>query len=665
MAALTTAATIAVADRTPRLSGHAAKFAPPLYFSAMDSPKPSPLPHGLASSFETVRLLGAGGMGAVWLVRDLFLDRFVALKVLLAGDANAEQRERFLREARTSARLEHPHIIEVYRADETDGVVWFSMRYINGESLGDRIREKRTLAVSEILRILREVAWGLAYAHARGVVHRDIKPDNILLDRDSGRAVLTDFGIARDSGAASQLTQLGNVLGSVHYMSPEQAAGEEVDGRSDIYALGCVAYHALVGSPPFDGTAQAVLVAHVTKHVPPLATVAPQLRPSVAAVLERCLAKDPAQRYANADALAGALDDVLREAEVSEQADADAAPGGVLTETMALAVWQRAAQLQAEAAHRMERTAALKPAATSNAPSASHTEAPADSGQFRVRDVEAAAVEAGISRQYVALALAEVRTRGAGSVAMGQTSEAQDRRLTLFMGTSDRALSVSHVIPGSPKEVLAALGHVFTTPPRGLELVDTVNGHPLDGGILRFRMPRFMAAYTNPFSALSKEKALNYRLEQIELFDLNITLQPRGTAAAPACEVIVTGDLRPGLRANLRMDYMMMATAGALGLAGATTATAKATGGMTAMAMAMGVVGMGLATFSCFVWYRWLFRKALEAATTELGGLLQGVEQHMNTQRLFSGAMAPFSRETNAQALTASPAATSTGSTRT
>ena len=575
-------------------------------------------------------------MGAVWLVRDRFLDRLVALKVLLADNADAEQRERFLREARTSARLEHPHIIDVYRADETDGVVWFSMRYINGDSLGDRLRERRALPATEVLRILQEVAWALAYAHARGVVHRDIKPDNILLDRDSGRAVLTDFGIARDT-AASALTQHGNVLGSVHYMSPEQASGEELDGRSDLYALGCVAYHALSGSPPFDGSAQSVLVAHVTKPLPPLASAAPHLAASVIAVIERCLAKDAGQRYASADDLAAALDAVLRDAELSERAEADAAPGAVLSEADALAVWQRAAQLQAEAAHRMERTAALGPVVSRDSGAHRAAEAPVDTGMFRVRDVESAAVEAGISRQYVALALAEVRTRGVDHATKNAVSESEDRRFTLFMGTADRAMSVSRVIPGTPRAVLAAIGQVFTTPPRGLELVDTVNGHPLDGGILRFRMPRFKEAYVNPFTALAKENALKYRLEQIELFDLNVTLHPRGTAAAPACEVIITGDLRSGLRANLKLDYLMMAGAGVAGLVGATTTTAKAMGALGPMAFAMGIVGMGIATVSCFVWYRWLFRDALRNAGDQLGLLLQGVEQQMATQRLFQG----------------------------
>jgi len=581
-------------------------------------------------------------MGAVWLVRDRFLDRLVALKVLLAEQASSDERERFLREARTSARLEHPHIIEVYRADETGGVVWFSMRYVHGESLGDRLRDRGAMSVTEVVRILREVSWGLAYAHARGVVHRDIKPDNILLDRETGRAVLTDFGIARDAADTKGLTVDGSVLGSVHYMSPEQASGEALDGRSDIYALGCVGFHALHGAPPFDGSAQSVLVAHVTRPAPSLATLAAHVPPSVAAVIDTCLAKDPAQRYPTADAVAAALDAALRDAEASEQAAADAAPGGVLSEDDALAVWQRAAQLQAEAAHRMERSAALR--STNSGVHARVTTGAAttvDTGQFRVRDVEAAAVEAGISRQYVALALAEVKARAASGVAVRASSESEDRRLTLFMGTADRAVSVSRLIPGTPKDVLAALGQVFTTHPSKLELVDTVNGHPLDGGIMRFRMPRFKEAYLNPFVMTDKSKQLAYRLEQIELFDLNVTLQPRGTAASPACEVIITGDLRPGLRRNLKIDYALMAGFGAITAISTGLGTVSGGAGFRPITLIAGAGAFLFGVVAVFAWYRALFRGALRHAMNELGALLQGVEQQLQTQRLFRGETTP------------------------
>jgi hypothetical protein len=604
----------------------------------MSSVSATPLPPGLAASFETIRLLGTGGMGAVWLVRDRFLDRLVALKVLLADQATADERERFLREARTSARLEHPHIIDVYRADETDGVVWFTMRYVDGESLGDRLRDRGALPVSDVVRVLREVAWGLAYAHARGVVHRDIKPDNILLDRDTGRAVVTDFGIARDAGQADGLTVGGNVLGSVQYMSPEQASGEALDGRSDLYALGCVGYHALCGRPPFEGPAQSVLVAHVTRPAPALGAVAGHVPASVVAVIDRCLAKEPSQRFATADAVAEALDAALRDAEVSERAAADAAPGGVLSEADALAVWQRAAQLQAEAAHRMERSAALRPATASASPARQSAQTVPDTGQFRVRDVESAAVEAGISRQYVALALAEIQARAARGEVVPATSERDDRNFTLFLGTPDRALSVSRVIPGTPKAVLAALGQVFTQHASRMELVDTVNGHPLDGGILRFRMPRYTEAYVNPMAASTPGKALAYRLEQIELFDLNVTLHPRGTALAPACEVVVTGDLRSGLRRNLALDYAMMAGfALAGGALGGVPTLAATGGGAVLLAGATAGVGALLGAAGGFVWYRWLFRRALAGAHAELGALLRSIEQHLTTQQLFSG----------------------------
>ncbi|GAB1344666.1 serine/threonine-protein kinase [Gemmatimonas sp.] len=610
-------------------------------------PSPSGLPAGLASSFDTVRLLGVGGMGTVWLVRDRFLDRLVALKVLQAEHADADMRERFLREARTSARLEHPHIIDVYRADETDGVVWFTMRYINGESLGDRLRDRGVPPVAETLRILREVSWGLAYAHARGVVHRDIKPDNILLDRDSGRAVVTDFGIARDVAYASSLTLVGNVMGSVHYMSPEQAAGETIDGRSDVYALGCLAYHLLTGSPPFDGALQSILVAHVTKPAPSLPRRA-DIPEGLASLVQACLNKDPLARPATADQLASAFDGLLRDAEVSARAQADAAPGGVLAEDEARLVWQRAAQLQAEAAHRMERRAVLEgarlvPRAAVGTSSAPRTEGSTESDMpddaYRLRDVEAAAVEAGISRQYVAIALAELRADVGRRTVVSAVSDREDRRMTLLMGTADRALSVSRVIPATPKATLQALGAVFTGAPYDFTLQDTINGHPLDGGIMRFKVPRLLQAYTNPAVAFRRDRALRYRLEQIELFDLNVTLHARGSAEAPACEVVVTGDLRDGLRRNVKLDLALMGGASLLGFAGTAVGLGTLLGTSTLAAAPMvGAAGASvLAGALEGVWYRWLFRDALAKAMQELQTLLQQIERQLTAQALFSG----------------------------
>jgi hypothetical protein len=207
------------------------------------------------------------------------------------------------------------------------------------------------------------------------------------------------------------------------------------------------------------------------------------------------------------------------------------------------------------------------------------------------------------------------------------------------MGTADRAGAVSRVIPASPKDTLQALGAVFTSAPHEFALQDTVNGHPLDGGIMRFKVPRFMEAYTNPFAAMSTEKAVRYRLEQIELFDLNVTLQARGTAAAPACEIVVTGDLRAGLRHDVRLDLGIMAAVSVI----AGVSTAVKLGSMLKVPVlsaapllaAAGAAVPGSA--AVIIWYRWLFRGALRESYEELGGLLKSVEQQLTQQRLFSG----------------------------
>src|SRR5687767_11618948 len=250
-------------------------------------------------------------MGVVFLARDLKLHRQVAIKTLLPHLAHDERvRERFLREARTAASLAHPGIVPIHRADELDGQVFFVMGFVDGESLGQRVRERGSLPPAEVVGYLREVSAALGAAHERGVVHRDVKAENILLERRSGRAVVTDFGIARLAEAAP-LTATGLVLGTVYYMSPEHVSGEPLDGRSDIYSLGVVAFHALSGRFPFDNeAASAVLVAHVTKRPPRLRDVAPTVPGAVADLVDRCLAKDPADRFASCAALSVALAEV-------------------------------------------------------------------------------------------------------------------------------------------------------------------------------------------------------------------------------------------------------------------------------------------------------------------------------------------------------------------
>ena len=266
------------------------------------------LQSALAGEYSIERELGRGGMAIVYLAREVRLDRLVALKVLppnLAG--RPELRERFVREARTSAKLSHPNIVPIFRVDEIGGFVFFAMGYVEGETLGQRIRNKGPLTPREAVTVIREVSWALAYAHARGIVHRDIKPDNILIEAGTGRALVTDFGIAHVA-EASALTQDGMVMGTAHYMSPEQAAGEPIDGRSDLYSLGVVAYYALTGKLPFDAPTMAALLAmHLTQPPPPISSVTSSVPRSLAAAIERCLVKDAAGRFSTGEALADAI----------------------------------------------------------------------------------------------------------------------------------------------------------------------------------------------------------------------------------------------------------------------------------------------------------------------------------------------------------------------
>jgi len=263
----------------------------------------------LAGEYSLQRELGRGGMGIVYLARDVQLDRDVAIKVLPAALAqNAGSRERFLREARLAAGLSHPHIVPIHRVGERDGFVFFVMSYVEGETLGERLRTKGPLPPAEATRVLREVAWALAYAHGRGVVHRDVKPDNILLEAETGRALVTDFGIAHGGRDPAPATDPGKIMGTAHFMSPEQAASEPVDGRSDIYSLGVVGFLAVSGRLPFEATSlPALLVRQATEAPPSVTRVAPGLPPALAAAIDRSLAPDPAARFPDGEAMAAAL----------------------------------------------------------------------------------------------------------------------------------------------------------------------------------------------------------------------------------------------------------------------------------------------------------------------------------------------------------------------
>src|SRR5947199_9587700 len=262
----------------------------------------------LAGRYSLELELGRGGMGVVYLAREVRLDRPVAIKLLPPHHAGDERlRDRFLREARTAAKLSHPHIIPIFAVDEVNEFVFFAMAYVAGETLTERVRRRGPLAPSEAGRVLREVAWALAYAHSQGLVHRDVKPDNIMLEEASGRALVADFGIAGLVRGAAGLDG-GEVIGTPEFMSPEQALGERVDARSDLYALGVVGYFALSGKLPFEaGKATEVLAKQITEPAPPLARVAAGVPRRIAQAIDRCLAKDPADRPASGENVAELL----------------------------------------------------------------------------------------------------------------------------------------------------------------------------------------------------------------------------------------------------------------------------------------------------------------------------------------------------------------------
>ena len=263
----------------------------------------------LAGEYSLQRELGRGGMGVVYLARDVQLDRDVAIKVLpthLARDAEAH--DRFLREARTAAGLSHPNIVPIHRVSEARGFVFFVMSYVEGETLGERLRTRGPLPPADATRVLREVAWALAYAHGRGIVHRDVKPDNIMLEAGTGRALVTDFGIAHGGRDPRPTTDPGKVTGTAHFMSPQQAAGESIDGRSDIYSLGVVGYLTVSGRLPFESSnLPALLLKQATEAPLSVMRAAPGLPPALGAAIDKCLARDPDARFADGEALAEAL----------------------------------------------------------------------------------------------------------------------------------------------------------------------------------------------------------------------------------------------------------------------------------------------------------------------------------------------------------------------
>jgi serine/threonine protein kinase len=279
-----------------------------------DTSLASRLGQALGDAYTIEGEIGRGGMGVVYRARDERLQRRVAIKVLPPELAFQDEiRQRFMREAQTAARLSHPHIVPIHGVDEGGGLVYFVMGLVDGESLGARIKRRGHLPAEEVRRIMKETADALSAAHAFSVVHRDIKPDNILLEGTRGRVMVTDFGIAKAlsaAGSGATLTGAGVAIGTPAYMSPEQAAGErEIDGRSDVYSLGIVAYQMVTGELPFQApTVAGILMKQITEPAPMVTLKRPDVPEDLALAISRCLEKDPENRWPTADALRRALE---------------------------------------------------------------------------------------------------------------------------------------------------------------------------------------------------------------------------------------------------------------------------------------------------------------------------------------------------------------------
>ena len=268
------------------------------------------LQSAVEGTFRIERLLGRGGMGAVYLAREPALDRQVAIKVLPPERAQStDLRERFKREARTAAQLSHPHIVPLLTFGEDEGLIYFVMGYVDGETLSSKLQREGPLPIPEAVRVLTELAEALSYAHSRAVVHRDVKPDNVLLEHPRAVVRLTDFGIAKQHSGRSSLTAEGAVIGTPLYMSPEQASGRvDVDARTDIYSLGAVAFTALTGRPPFEGrSASEILRQHLTSEAPRLREVSAGIPAAIDEAVRRCLAKEASARWRDPIEFANAL----------------------------------------------------------------------------------------------------------------------------------------------------------------------------------------------------------------------------------------------------------------------------------------------------------------------------------------------------------------------
>lgn len=454
--------------------------------TAAPDPTADALRRAIEGQFRLDREIGRGGMGVVYLAHDEQLHRSVAIKTLPPHlSADAQIRSRFLREARTAAGLSHANIVPIFSAAERDTVVYFTMGYVDGESLAERVARSGPLTPTELVRLLDELAAALGFAHARGVVHRDVKAENVLLDRQTGRAMVTDFGIARVT-EAQPLTATGTVLGTVHYMSPEQVTGDPLDGRSDLYSLGVLAFFALTGRFPFErASASAVVVAHVNSPPPNLRDIWPACPAILNDIVGRLLEKQPAARYENADALRDALRAAERESRGHAVVRDVPIPGTNRSEPMMLSsrdaqeVWSRAAELQAH-------TGMITPPAQFASRPA---ETPLTQG-YDMSVVRASAEDAGIDAKYVERAMLE---RAAAAPLTIERGEIMNKKPNFFMGAPTK-LEFNSAFDGEldddafeevADEIRSALGEMVTVSAVGRTLTVNTGVGTRQGGVPR------------------------------------------------------------------------------------------------------------------------------------------------------------------------------------
>ncbi len=452
-----------------------------------NDPTTAALGRAVAGQFHLDRVIGRGGMGIVYHALDEHLHREVAIKTLpphLANDAHV--RVRFLREARTAAGLSHPNIVPIYSAAEREGVVYFVMGFVNGESLAERIARDGPVPPRQLVALLLELADALGFAHAHGVVHRDVKAENVLLDRRTGRAMVTDFGIARVT-ETKPLTATGTVLGTVHYMSPEQVSGDAVDGRSDLYSLGVLAFFALTARFPFErSTASAVVVAHVNATPPHLSELWPDCPPVLAEIIGRLLAKSPNDRYASAGELRSALENAELPAAESREVRDVVIPGTDrstpvrLSSTDAQQVWSRAAELQAH-------TGMITPPPTFTP----RDNQPLVTRGYDVGIVKASAIDAGIDAKYVERAFLE---RATAAPLVIEPGEVMTKRPNIFLGALSK-IELTTAFDGElddtafeevAEEVRAALGEMVAVSAVGRTLTVTTGTTARQGSMPRY-----------------------------------------------------------------------------------------------------------------------------------------------------------------------------------